>query len=83
MRGRTEKEVPMNMIKQPSSAILTKVSQARVSSRGGHPNRQFESITYEMGLHVPYCIYSQIQTKSDVRGTENRYPRDHQKTVRV
>jgi hypothetical protein len=59
----------MNMIKQPSSAIMTKVSQAKVSSRGGHPNGQFEFITYEMGLHVPYRIHTQIQTKSDVRGT--------------
>ena len=73
----------MNMIKQPSSAIMTKVSQARVSSRGGHPNRHFEFITYKMGLHVPHRIYSQIQTKSDVRGTKKRCTRDHYKTVRV
>jgi len=37
MRGRTEEVVPMNMIRKPYSIIMTKVSQAKVINRGGHP----------------------------------------------
>jgi hypothetical protein len=59
----------MNMMEKPSSVILTKVSEPKSGTEEGN-NGQFEFITYKVGLYIPRGIHSQIQTKSDVWGTE-------------
>ncbi len=53
------------MIEKPYSDILTKVSQPKSATEEGI-HGQFEFITYEMELHIPHRIYTQIQTKGHV-----------------